>query len=81
MAINDMWQGVQGALLLGTTLACGWNAWSNRGIALALAELQLNLRREYNGTYVRLDRFEDLKEHVRDLETVNAEHKAATRKT
>lgn len=47
-----------------------WNAWEHRGFLLLLTEMRLNLQREMNGKYVRLDRFEDLKEHVTHLEEI-----------
>ena len=34
----------------------------------ALLELQLNLKREMNGRYVTLDRFDDLQDRVKELE-------------
>lgn len=45
-----------------------WNAYEHRGFLLLLAEMRLNMQRELNGKYVRLDRFEDLKEHIKHLE-------------
>lgn len=36
-----------------------------------LLELQLNMRREFNGTYISITRFEDLKERVKRLEEVS----------
>ena len=45
-----------------------WNTYMHSSIKTVMLELQLNLRREFNGRYVTLDRFEDLKKDVEDLE-------------
>lgn len=59
------------AVMLGT----GWNIYQglrHRNLMLEvdnkIAEVQLNLRRDMNGRYVPIERFNDLKERVVELE-------------
>jgi hypothetical protein len=49
------------------TLATVWNLWEQQSIKLAITELQLNLRREFNGRYLEIQRFEDFVTYLRDL--------------
>ena len=45
-----------------------WNAWQSRGMKLMIAEMQLNLRSELNGRYVRVASWDDLRGRVQRLE-------------
>jgi hypothetical protein len=55
-------------LSLATVIVGAWNAYQNKSIALIVTELRLNLQREFNGRYVHIDRFSDLKDRVEHLE-------------
>ena len=56
------------AFTLLTAALSAWNAYQNARIGRVIAELQLNMRREYNGRYITLERFNDLKDRVDQLE-------------
>jgi hypothetical protein len=45
-----------------------WNAWQHTITGKILAELQLNLKREFNGRYVNVDSFGDAKQRIARLE-------------
>ena len=49
------------------TLATVWNLWEQQSIKLAITELQLNLRKEFNGRYLEIQRFEDFLAYTRTL--------------
>jgi hypothetical protein len=53
-----------------TALVSIWNGWQNKSIALIIAELRLNLRREFNGRYETIEDAIGLKERVQRLEDI-----------
>ena len=55
-------------IILFTAIVSLWNSYHTLAIGKIVAELQLNLRKEMNGRYIVLDRFNDLKERVGHLE-------------
>lgn len=72
---NDYFSLIGLILTLATLIGTCWNSWMHSKLAVIVAELQLNLRREFNGRYVAIERFNDLKSHLRDQELKNAGHK------
>lgn len=51
-----------------------WNAYCQSLIGKVVAELQLNIRREYNGRYVTIASFDDAKARIKRLEEQKDEH-------
>ena len=59
-----------GALILSlmTTIIGAWNAFQNKNIALLVAELRLNIMKDMNGKYERVEDARDLKSRIERLE-------------
>ena len=52
----------------GVFLLGGWNAWTNSKIRTTVLQMELNLKREFNGRYVSNQALNDVKERVGRLE-------------
>lgn len=68
MTLQDSIVAVTAVISLGTALVSIWNAWTNKSIALIVSELKLNIMREMNGKYERIDDAADLKRRLERLE-------------
>ncbi len=51
-----------------TLVGTAWNSYQHKSTRLLLAELKLNMMKEFNGRYITINRFEDLKDRVKSLE-------------
>jgi len=56
------------AVAMASTIVGMWNAWQHALISKVLAELQLNLRREFNGRYVSITTLDDVRYRITRLE-------------
>lgn len=68
MQIMDYLGVAQFVILLGTAVITGFNSKQGMKMALLLAEMQLNMRKELNGRYLSITRFEDYAHHIEKLE-------------
>lgn len=74
MNARDYAEIVVASVTLLTFFGTCWNTYRHKDIMLLLAEMRLNMQKELNGKYVRIDRFEDLKDHVKRLEEAHDGH-------
>ncbi len=51
-----------------------WNTYNHQLMKLLLTEMQLNLKREFNGKYVNIVSFQDAKDRITRLEADHDSH-------
>jgi hypothetical protein len=74
MNAHDYAEIIVAGIALLTFFGTAWNTYQHTKVLLLLAEMRLNMQREMNGKYVRIENLNDLKERVSRLEHVSDEH-------
>lgn len=74
MEIKDYAEIVIATIAVLTFIGTAYNTWQHKSVMLVLAEVRLNMMREMNGKYLRIESFNDLKDRVKRLEGVRDEH-------
>lgn len=74
MTTQDALITITAVVSAGTALISLFNAYQNKSIALIITELRLNLMREFNGRYERLEDAADIKKRLERLEEARMRH-------